>query len=295
MQPILLKHVTTVESSFKVWKNANPYYHNPWHYHTEYEITLIEKGRGTRFVGDHIEQYNDMDLIILGSNLPHEWRSDLKPDKEIDNISSSMAIHFKYDFLGLPFYSLPESTELNNFLEKANFGIKIQEISTINKVRYMIYEMMEKTGFNRLAIFLNLLNELITCQNYKLLSSEGFTNSSYHQEYEKINIIYEYMIKNFKNNITLDEVAATIHMTPASFCRYFKRGTHKTFVQYLNEIRTGYAKKLLVEDKYSISQAAYESGFNNLSNFNKQFRKINGMTPKDYKNKVIIKRSKKNE
>ncbi|MCG8307088.1 MAG: AraC family transcriptional regulator [Cytophagales bacterium] len=295
MHPKLLKHITSLEGSFKVWKNANPYQHNPWHYHPEYEITLIEKGRGTRFVGDHIEQYDDMDLIFMGSNLPHEWRSDLMSDKEPDDISSSLAIHFKHDFLGQPFYSLSESDDLNQLFERAKFGIKIKDISTINKVRYLMYKLMEKTGFNRLVIFLSLFNELTKCQNYKLLCSEGFANSAFHQEYEKINLVNEFVIKNFKNSISLDEVASTIHMTPASFCRYFKRCTYKTFIQYLNEIRIGYAKKLLVEDKYNVSQVAYECGFNNLSNFNKQFRRITEMTPKDYKNKVFLKRSKQKE
>ena len=154
---------------------------------------------------------------------------------------------------------------------------------------------MEKSNFSRLVIFLSLLNELSKCRNFKLLCSEGFANSSFHQEYEKINLVNEYVIKNFKNNISLDEVAATIHMTPASFCRYFKRCTYKTFIQYLNEIRIGYAKKLLVEDKYNISQVAYECGFNNLSNFNKQFKKTTEMTPKNYKNKVFLKRIKQTE
>ncbi|MDA0196749.1 MAG: AraC family transcriptional regulator [Bacteroidetes bacterium] len=289
MQPILLKHVTPTEGSFKVWKNADPYHHNSWHYQSEYEITLIEKGRGTRFVGDHIEQYNDMDLIFLGPNLPHEWRSDLITDTETDKISSSLAIHFNRDFLGSPFYALAESEELNLLFERAKFGIKIKDINTINKVRYLIYKLMEKRNFNRLVIFFNLLNELVKCRDYELLCSEGYASSSFNREFEKINLVNEYVIKNFKNNISLEDIANTIHMTPASFCRYFKRCTYKTFVQYLNEIRVGYAKKLLVEDMLSISQVAFECGFNNLSNFNKHFRRTTEMTPKEYKNKVISK------
>ena len=295
MQPRLLRHTAPIEGSFKVWKNANPYLHNPWHYHPEYEITLIEKGVVHDLSAITLRQYNDMDLLLLGSYLPHEWHSDLMPKEETDYISSSMAIHFKHDFLGHQFYSLPESKEFNKLLERAKFGIKIQDKSTINKVRFLIYEMLEKTDFNRLIIFLELLHELTECQNYKLLSSEGFTNSWCPLEDQKINLVYEYIIRNFKNNIALHEIASIINMSPASFCRYFRQRTHKTFIQYLNEIKTGYAKKLLIEDKYNISQAAYECGFNNLSNFNKQFIKNTGMTPKEYKNKVSIKRSKQAE
>lgn len=287
MQPKLLKHVVPLEGSFKVWKNAHPYRHNPWHYHPEIEINLVENGTGTLFVGDHIEQYLEMDLFILGSNLPHEWRSEQNLVQQPDEFSSSLAIHFLGDFLGSPFYRIPETSELVNFIDRTKLGIKIKDVHTIEKVQTLIYDMLCQQGLAKLLTLLDVLQEIAKCKEFYYLCSEGFTQSFHGREHEKINVIYKYVIKNFKNKISLAEVADLVFMTPTAFCRFFKRCTHKSFVHYLNEIRTGYAKKLLLEDDFNIAQVAYESGFNNLSNFNKQFKQIHGLAPSEYKSKFL--------
>ena len=282
MQPVLLKYVTSPEGSFKVWKNSGPYIHNPWHFHPEYEVTLIEKGTGTRFVGDNIEAYHNNDLIILGPYLPHEWRSHNNLGNGSDNYSSSLAIHFPKNFPGEKIVETKEASSLKIFLERAKLGLKITDEKIISETKEILGNMLGQTGLDLFSSYFKMTYILSECNTFEYLSSEGFVRDINHVN-DKIDRVQKYVITNFRNAVSLKEVADHINMTPTSFCRFFKRSTHKTFVSYLAEIRIGYSKKLLQEDKLSITQAAFECGYNNLSTFNKQFKSICEVTPKDYR------------
>ncbi len=282
MEPRLLTHVKPSEGSFKAWHNGNPYRANPWHYHPEFEITLIESGAGTFFVGDHIEHYDNNDLVLLGGNLPHEWRISLERDDYI-NTESSIAIHFLPDFVGDHFLSLPETLKFKNLLERARFGLKFTNKETIAEVQHLIRQMLSLQGLKKMVNFLNVIECLASDSTSKQLCSPGFTQTFQNMETEKISVVFQYLMKNFKHDISLEEVSDKTCMTPNAFCRWFKKSSGKTFIEYLNEVRTGYSKKLLQGDNLSISQIAFEAGFRNISNFNKRFKNIHGLTPSEYR------------
>jgi AraC-like DNA-binding protein len=285
MRPVLLKHeVSSQETAFKIWKNANPYQHNPWHFHPEIEITYIEKDEGTRFVGDSIQPYWNDDLVVLGSNLPHEWRSNFFRKDNENFHSQSMAVHFLEEFPGGDFYAMPEAADLRAFLETSRRGIKVNDLVVRKKVKQKLVKMHTAPPFHKVLLLFSILDVIIHAADNELLASRGFVESFCDQQGGdfKINRVYEYTIVHFKEPITIDTMADLVSMTPNAFCRYFKKSTNKVFTVYLSELRIGYACKFLIEQQYSISQIAFECGFRNISNFNKQFRSVTGKTPTEY-------------
>lgn len=280
MKPVLMRHIETSTESFKAWKNSSPYLHNPYHYHPELEITIIIKGKGILFVGDKILNYGENELFLIGSNLPHEWRSDFKHNT--DFYSQSIAVHFMKNLPGVDFEKIPEAVAIHKLLEQSVRGIKVAGSNTIEFVKEKLLLLIRTEGIERISLLFSILNAIASNSQLEMLSSPSFVNSFGDGENHKIIQVYKYMIANFKNHISLDQVAQQLNMTTTSFCRFFKKRTNKSFIQYLNEIRVGYSCKLLIEENYNISEVAYESGFENISHFNKQFKKIIKLTPKEF-------------
>jgi AraC-like DNA-binding protein len=277
MKPILMRHVETTTESFKAWTNMDPYLHNPWHYHPECELTTIDEGRGMLFVGDNVTSYNKNDLILIGPNLPHEYRSSSKETP--DYLSKSTSIHFKKDFPGSDFYKIPEAKIICEILEKSKRGLKFNDLVAQKKAKEKMDEVLNAKGIERINILFSIMEMVAFSSEQEYLSSQSFVDSINEGQDHKMNIIYKYIMANFKEQISIDHLASEINMTKTSFCRFFKKRTKKSFVQYVNEIRIGYACKLLYTENYNISEAAYDSGFENISNFNKQFLKIKKQTP----------------
>lgn len=275
-----MRHVETTHDSFKSWENARPYLHNPWHYHPECEITYINKGYGVLFIGDKVLNYSKDMLIVIGSNLPHEWRSDYKENP--DFYSQSFAVHFNKNFPGEDFYKIPEAVSINHLLEQSVRGIKINDTACKKMVKEKLMLLQKTKGIERISILLSILNNLASCQKMEFLSSRAFVSSIDEGHNQRMNQVYKYVMEHFRDEISVDQISREIYMTTTSFCRFFKKRTNKSFMQYVNDIRIGYACKLLLEENYNISQIAYESGFENLSNFNKQFKKIKNITPSRY-------------
>ncbi|MFX1706821.1 AraC family transcriptional regulator [Chitinophaga sp. CC14] len=287
MKPILRKVDTGHNYSFSIREDIFPYLYNHWHYHPEIELTLIRKGSGMRLVGDSMERFEDGDLVLLGSELPHMWRSDAiyfqdQPGLQIEAI----AIHFSDQFWGAGFLDLPELKAVKELLTKARHGIRIHGVT-----RELISREMEnilKAGkVQRISSLLNILDTIAGSKDCTLLSSIGFASSYNIINTDNINKIYHYTFNNFRNKITLKEVAAAANVSPNSFCRYFKSRTLKTYWQFLMEVRIGYACKLLIENNLPMSQVGYTCGFNNLSNFNRQFKLLTQKTPLQYQ-KVYV-------
>jgi AraC-like DNA-binding protein len=280
MKPILMRHIEATNESFKAWKNGNPYMHNPWHYHPEVEITHIIRGEGVLFIGDRILEYKPNELVMIGSNLPHEWRSDIA--REEDYYSECIAVHFNKQFPGDGFYEIPEAMPINYLFELSLRGVKINDEHTKQLVKKKLLLLIGTKGIERISLLLSILHLIVSCPDIELLSSSGFLSSINERQNQKINQIYKYVINNFKNEISMETIASQVNMTPTSFCRFFKKRTAKSFIQYVNEIRVGYACKLLLEENHNVSEVAYESGFENISNFNKQFKKIKDITPSQF-------------
>lgn len=268
-------------SSFTTKVNEYPYFLKIWHYHPELELVVILKSEGTCFIGDSIEKFEIGDVVLIGKNLPHMWLNDECYFDQNSNLSAkAISIHFKQDYLGKCFFETPEMIHLLELFERARFGIRFLNIS--EKIISDIKNMLELKGFDKTISFLIILNKLAKHTGFKRLASQGFVNSFKSTESGTQDKVQAYIFKNFNKDINLEAAATIAHMNTSAFSRYFKRVNRKTFSRYVTEIRIGYACKLIIENKFNIAAICYESGFKNISNFNRQFKIIMNCTPSEY-------------
>lgn len=287
----LIDRSTPRDTSFTIRVNEGANFLKIWHYHPELELVAVLKSEGTCFVGDGVEKFEKGDVFLVGKDTPHMWLNDESYfAKESTLKAKSIAIHFKKDFLGTHFFDTPEMMHLSEFFNKARFGIKF--LSVTQKQIEAIQTLLELKGFEKTISFLRILNELSLSKNYKSLASLGYIKSFQVTKNETLDRVYAYIFKHFKENISLVEVAKIANMNATAFSRLFKRVNGKTYSRYLSEIRIGYACRLLLEQKVNISEICYEVGFNNVSNFNRQFKIIKKCSPSSYikthlKNEVV--------
>ncbi|UKM63826.1 AraC family transcriptional regulator [Flavobacteriaceae bacterium GSB9] len=268
-------------SSFATKVNEYPYFLKIWHYHPELELVVVLKSEGTCFIGDSVEKFGIGDVVLIGENLPHMWQNDEDYFKQTSKqTAKAIAIHFKQDYLGPKFFETPEMIHILELFERARFGLKFLNID--HKLISDIQGMLELEGFEKTMAFLNILNALAKHKETKRLSSQGFVNSFQASKSDTQDNVQAYIFKNFNQEISLDKAAEIANMNPSAFSRFFKRVNKKTFSKYVTEIRIGYACKLLLEKKFNISTICYESGFNNISNFNRQFKLVMNCTPSEY-------------
>jgi AraC-like DNA-binding protein len=248
-----------------------------WHYHPEVELVYVNGGSGKRQIGSHISYYAEGDLILIGSNLPHCGFTDDTTGNKRETV-----IQMKPDFLGETFMALPETKNIKALFERAKGGIAFG-----TDVRYLVGERMEEMAemnpFERLMTLIGVLNDLELTEDYKVLNAEGFALDTHVQDNDRINMVFNHVKDNFREAIALEEVADLASMTVPSFCRYFKKMTRKTFVQFVNEYRVVHACKLLAEKPIPISEVCFESGFNNFSHFNKSFKEVTGKSASQYR------------
>jgi len=282
-KPILEKITYGGEYSFALREDVLPYIKIPLHSHPEYELTFIIESYGKRFIGDNIENFESGDLIFIGPNLPHFWRNDrLFYSDNKEHRVRLLVVHFREDFLGKDFFNAPELFHIRKFLALSQRGIKITG-DTAYFVKEKMIKMHRERGFARLMIFLDILNRVALSKECFPLASEGYKNSINIEDAGKINKIYEYIVDHFAENINLDDVSSHVNMSPSSFCRYLRKRLGKPFKQMLTEIRIGHACKEILETEKTIASIAYESGYNNLSNFNRRFREVKKINPAEYK------------
>jgi AraC-like DNA-binding protein len=254
----------------------------PWHFHPETEIMFVEKGTGSRFVGDHSEAFGPGDIGIIGPNLPHVWKSDPIYKENVPGLTTHvLVVHFHDLIFKGHLAVLPEMRGISQLLYDSQFGIKFSGTAR-NVLEVQMREMVGATGMDKLLRLIRMLDFMAKTEEKQLLASNGYSTIRKSADFNRFDKAHRYMIENFQQNIRLEVVAGVIGMTPTSFCRYFKKHTGKSFHTVLNEIRVGHACKLLIENKMNISGICFESGFRNLSNFNEQFRKIKGISPSQY-------------
>ncbi|TAF45220.1 MAG: helix-turn-helix domain-containing protein [Sphingobacteriales bacterium] len=283
MKPHLLFVPLGPNQSFSVRHDIVPFFLNRLHYHAEIELIHIVKGKGTQFIGDSIHHFNDGDVVLVGSNLPHYWKcDDMYFQNNTDLNVEAKVVHFSEDLWGEKFLELPENKVLNDLYKKSSKGILITG-KTKEKVIQIIDKMLLEKNMKRVLLLLEVLESIANSNEYSFLSSSIATNNYNEAEAKRLNNIYQYSLANFKKKITLEEIADVANISTNSFCRYFKTKTQKTYSQYLIETRVLYSCKLLIENKLTISGVCYESGFNNFSNFNKFFKSIVGKSPLQYK------------
>jgi len=260
----------------EIVKNNLPF----WHFHPELELVYVNKAKGKRHIGSHLSYFDNSQLILIGASLPHSGFTD-----RFTTNGSETIIQFKEDFLGSNFFKIPETQAIKTLFEKAKKGILFNGV-TKTKVGPKIEALLAKEGMERIIGFLEILKDLSFSENYTLLNVDGFAFEVEPQDNRKIDIIFEFVSKNFKRQIPLDEIADKVSMTVPAFCRYFKKATGKTFTQFVNEFRIVHSTKLLAENPTSITDICFESGFNNFSHFNKLFKKFTGKSPLKYRNEM---------
>jgi len=282
MKPILKIIDTQQSEAFQIMKVEENFFFPTRHFHPEFEIMFILEGSGMRFVGDSMERFQAGDLVLLGSDIPHLFRGDQSYyQKNASLRSKAIVVYFKEDFLGESFWKLPQVNAIRKFLYLSKCGIQFKG-STKEELTEQIQKLdQQKNGVGRIIDLLSILKTMSETKEYDVLSSTLIPKHS-DEDCERINKVYQFIIDNYIANPSLDQVSNVANMSATAFCRYFKSHTNKTYTQFLNEIKIGTACKLLIDNQLTISQVCFETGFNNFTHFNSQFKRVTGLTPKQY-------------
>ena len=283
MKSALYKSPIPDTHAFIVKRLNDPVFDPTWHFHSEYQIFFVLKGKGTRFIGDSIRSFQKGDITFTGPNLPHLWRSDVDQEEhKLTENSEGIVVYFNESLIGKTLLQKEEAIKLRQLFKRSLRGIEVKG-KTAKLVQEMMLDLSFMSGFEGVLQLLKILNLLSKSKNTILLATPGYTNSLKDGDTQRMNTVYAHAMKHFNRKITIDELAALTNMTPTSFSRYFKTHANKTFSEFMAELRIGHACKMLIENKMNISEACYSSGFQTLSNFNKQFKTLTKRTPSNYK------------
>lgn len=289
MKPILEYLPLEAEESFVVKYFDYRYYPTPWHFHPEYELVLVTESTGKRFIGDRVTEFKPGDLALIGPNLPHLYRNDAEYYKETSALrAKSIVVHFLENTFGDNFLKVAETKKLKMLFGKSERGLHIVG-ETNKKVTRQLFELLNLTGFARWLKLLEILHTLSESDEYEYISAHAINGKS-ELESDRLNKVMEYVTNNFSEQIYLIQMANLVNMTESSFSRYFKQRTRKSFASFITEIRLNHACKLLIEGNKSISEICFSCGFNNLSNFNRQFSKAYSLNPLMYRKQYWDKR-----
>lgn len=264
-------------SSFRLihWKSENDRYF--WHYHPEYEIVFVRKGSGKLHIGEHLKNYEEGELFFIGPDLPHTGFG-----YGVIGEHEEIVVQLRKDFLGEEFMQKPELQHIRELFERAKQGLSFQ-----GKARKVIANKLQKmltlSHFERLVELLNIFHILATTTEFSLLNPSDKRFDFSHKDEYRINKVYEYVEQNYQQSIDIQAVADLANLTVPSFCRYFKKITHVTYTDFVNEYRINQACRLLSDDK-PIADICFEVGFNNISHFNKTFKQLKGVSPREFKN-----------
>lgn len=282
MPVVLEKNIGSQQDSVTILDLRESFFDPNWHFHPHYQLFTVLEGTGTRFIGDSIQYFEAGDTVFLGPNLPHLWRSDKMYFENNSTLKThGIVLYFTEDFLGSDFFEKSEMSVLNALLKNSSRGL-VWSGKTKQHVIDRLLELRNIKGFKRILILLDLLHSLSQSKDYQFITNENYTNLHKLSETERMQKVYEYVSKNFKDTIKLSDIAEKVNMSEAAFCRYFKKRTNRSFVDFVNEIRIGNACKLLSQNALNVSGICFESGFNTISNFNFHFKKIVGKTPSEY-------------
>lgn len=277
MKPFVEKLPLSENTSFVARTYRTPQFEVPWHQHIEYELILFTEGEGIAFAGNHVGEFKTGDIFFLGSNLPHCFQ---KAHKKL--ITSAVVVQFRDDFWGEGFLNLPECKKIKELLGISAQGLKLSAAAK-RQLDPLIRRLEMAKGISRITLLCECL-QLIAADKYALLSTQDVKQYNNRQK-ERIDSIFQFTLSRFRDSISLETVASHIGMSVPAFCNYFKKSTKKTYIEFVNELRIGHACKLLLDTQKAILEICYESGYNTLANFNKQFLRWKKMTPSQYRKK----------
>jgi len=269
------------DSSFRILltPNLNEIFY--WHFHPEYEIVYVESERGFRHIGDHISKYEGSDIALIGPNIPH-----LNFDYGVKETVDTVVVQMKENFLGQDFFSLPEITAIKNLFEKARSGIAFYG-ETKKLAGEKLKQLTALPHFEQLITLLQVFNLLANSNEIEMLKARPIASASVLKEQQRLQKVYHFIEANYQNEIDVNAVARLCNLTTAAFCRYFKKSTHYTFTDFVNQFRINQSKKFLLQGK-NVTEACFESGFANISYFNKTFKKVAGENPSTFKKKNFV-------
>ncbi|MGB5370402.1 MAG: AraC family transcriptional regulator [Flavobacteriaceae bacterium] len=249
------------------------------HSHKNFELNFIASGSGRRIVGDNISGFEKGDFVLMGPDLPHCWEV-----FESGNTQSPFCIvtHFSEDIVNSDFFNMPELEGVVNLLKQSERGLRFK-VENYDLIFRALEKMTRLEGLEYYIEMLKVFNLLLHIKDREILSDPIDHTAVFSKNLEKVNMVYAYVFQNVQEGVKLENAAALLNMAPSSFCRFFKKKTDLTFMEYVKRVRVGIAAKLLAETDKRITQICFESGYNNLANFNHYFKKILGQTPSDYR------------
>ncbi len=269
--------------SFLIRKFDKKGFAAPFHFHPEFELTFIVEGSGKRYVGNNMSGFQNNDLVLIGSNLPHCW----KVTPKVNPKPISIVIQFTNDFLGDYFFQTPEMNNIQKLLKRSAGGIQFHRKTIAIVKENMVNLLDEKNNFKRLISFLEILNKLAGTKEYSLLDEKNSISEQSDYNRERINKVYAYIVDNFQDTISLDEASQKVGMTPNAFCKYFKKITRKTFMETVIDFRVNFATQLLIETDKTIADVCFESGFRDMSHFYKMFTSRMETSPSSYRKQFL--------
>lgn len=253
-----------------------------WHYHNNYEISFITEGSGKRIVADSIEDFQPGDLVFLGKNLPHAWIADKEQGLWSNRTLEMVFLQFTEKVLCSQLLALPEFSHVAKALSLSEQGIHIVG-QTLNEVSELMLQLPYMKGFDRMLHFFKMMDIIGKSDSLIHLASKEYLITRFSSQNKRIETIHEYLMNNYREEIDLERLAGMVNMAEGSLCRFFKQNTGLTIFEYLNKIKVEFACKLLMDPSLSILEVCFDSGFNNTSHFNKQFKKSTGVTPMEYR------------
>ena len=282
MKAEYLKIEKPFSQTINIRKDVRNYFLDKWHYHSVLEMVFILHGEGVRFVGDNISRFESGDLVLLGARLPHVWKSDERYfEGKVKSKVSAIVLHFPFSYFGESMWEKPEFVKIKDLLQEASRGI-VFDIKDKHPVKRNIRKMLNQSPLEQLLTLTRILDEMVRIEDRSILAGMNFTEDYTSNKSKRIDKIYDFVHNNFENDVKLDKAAETVHMTTASFCRFFKQKTGKSFSEFTNEVRIRYACRLLTEGELSISEVCFKCGYKSLSYFNRKFKNITGVNPSGF-------------
>ncbi|AMR25939.1 transcriptional regulator [Hymenobacter psoromatis] len=281
MKQDIMREITPLTQSdcFTLFSRVKKKFDFPLHYHEEYELNLIlNAGGAKRIVGDHIEVIDEVELVLVGPNLYHAWFT----HKCESELITELTIQFHKDLFEDRLLRRNQLSFIKTMFDKAQRGILFSP-ETIERLLPRLLQLEQKNGFDSVLELFSILHDLSTSRNMRTLSDSSSDNEQFNYNSRRIEKVFEYMNANYSRPISLTEVAKVANMPEASFSRFIKKRIGSTFIDSLNEIRLGHATRMLIDTTHNVAEVAYKCGFNNISNFNRTFKKRKGCTPKEFR------------
>ncbi|MDR1337049.1 MAG: AraC family transcriptional regulator [Tannerella sp.] len=283
-QKNIQKEITPIsqEDLFIVLDRPNAKFDYPPHYHSDYELNLVVDSRGKRIVGNAVKDFGALDLVLVGPNVPHAWKGEIEEGNHV------VTIQFHDQLLDFPILKKRLFEPIRHLLQRSSRGIEFSE-DTKQSIHRKILVMTKTQGFDTALHFLSILYELAVSRNQRVLADAHYSPQELFNETKSRRIakVCDYVEQHYKDPVRLDSISKLVGMSESAFSHFFKKQTQRNFIDYVNDIRIGYASQMLFETTHSVAEICYACGFNNISNFIRTFKRKQGeMTPNEYRTHV---------